>query len=725
MKRQLLVAVALTGALSTAVAQTWDGELTTVWPNFGALCVELPEERSRHVSQLCFGLLGLKWQIGTFGDSPMSINAMKWDLQPLVFLRDDDNAGQGRPIGAFSPDVQAAFKEISLTGIDLAVNVLPNGGAAAVGFGLLPHEGNLREAGAHYPKNAPSAYSWDDFFVTMPEGDACAYSKDAAGDPVYLAENVGRSVMKDGFKLANLSACGASFSGLGSLNTALKKSCEAWASDTNQQECHVKQKAKSAPEKTDNKDTSQKSAAAAEASKSKPKPEAAKPKPKKVAEPKVTELDNLLAEIDAPDKDGPSKGGSASTFLDMAELEPDNSTTGVTSVQAKSIDPSVPITIPGEWNMGGRVVILSDDGTASYPGAPNTINTRTFEHTNPPINHGIWEQTGPKSFRVALTYSSVSPSSLASWEKFAESIDVDLTGPNEGAFTWFDHAFEYSTGKLVQYNNDAGDVRRVGVEKQPAEEEFSIVGEWRIYNPVTGELVNYEGYEFKEDGSIIALWRETILGSREEEDHRDVGVWEQTEAGTYFISYVMNWVRGSPSKREKELKLISANRLGWGDAYYERLNPIPEALPLQTEAEQSVATDNVVNADVDNLLTELEASSSNNSKTSGTTSASNLDTLLLEVDSGDGGTAIDLRASEIDAPTEPQASTTARANQNCGEDFYASPEYGSCVRQSYNKEIDAKQYHACLDQARAAVKSRNESSCGKREAPDGPSALQQ
>ncbi len=271
MRRRLLMAGALAcWAATPAGAETFEGEATTAWPNTSALCIELPENRSTHVSQMCFGILGLKWQIGTFAGSPLASVATKWDLQPTVFLRDDDNAGLGRPLGAFAPEVQAAFAEISITGIDLAVNVLPNGGAAAVGFGLLPHEGTLDGAGAPYPGRSPSAHSWDDFFVAMPEGDACAYAKDAGGTPVYLAEDVARTAMKDGFTLANLSACGASFSGLGAFSRALEKSCEAWASDEGRDACKTKGN----------------TVAAAPTS----------PAPKR----KVTNLDRLLSDVDEP-----------------------------------------------------------------------------------------------------------------------------------------------------------------------------------------------------------------------------------------------------------------------------------------------------------------------------------------------------------------------------------------------------------------------------------------
>lgn len=303
MRRLLTIAGLLASWAATPVqAATWEGEVTTAWPNKGALCIQLPENRSKHVSQLCFGVLGLKWQIGTFAGSPLSSVATKWDLQPTIFLRDDDNAGLGRPLGVFSPAVQNAFKEISMTGVDLAVNVLPNGGAAAVGIGLLPHEGNLGDAGGPYPGNAPSAYSWDQFFVSMAEGDACQYAKDAGGNPVYLAEDIAKTVMTDGFQLANLSACGASFSGLGSFSRALEKSCEAWASDDKRAACTAKDNIAEA----ETPDAEKQQAAEAQE-----QPQSrlgqiyippAKPKvpPRPAPEPTLSNLDNLLAGIDEP-----------------------------------------------------------------------------------------------------------------------------------------------------------------------------------------------------------------------------------------------------------------------------------------------------------------------------------------------------------------------------------------------------------------------------------------
>jgi len=295
MKRFLFMAGALAcWAATPAAAATWEGDVTSVWPNAGALCIELPENRSRHVSQMCFGLLGLKWQIGTFGGSPLASVATKWDLQPTIFLRGDDNAGLGRPLGAFSPAVQDAFKGISITGIELAVNVLPDGDAAAVGFGLLPHEGNLADAGDPYPGSSPSAYSWDSFFVSMSEGDACQYTKDAGGNPVYLAEDVAKTVMKDGFKLANLSACGASFSGLGPFSSALEKSCEAWASDTKREACRAKRKTASASS-----DASA-SGQLARAKVPKGKPEAPA-KPVSAQGNELSNLDRLLAGVEVPD----------------------------------------------------------------------------------------------------------------------------------------------------------------------------------------------------------------------------------------------------------------------------------------------------------------------------------------------------------------------------------------------------------------------------------------
>ena len=124
-----------------------------------------------------------------------------------------------------------------------------------------------------------------------------------------LTEDVAKSVMKDGFRLANLSACGASFSGLVALNTALKKSCEAWASDDKRQACQSKKPtAKVEPETP--------KVAEAEGKKIAKNPEGqlgrlakavppkAKPKvpPKPAPEPKVTQLDTLLAEIEKPDQ---------------------------------------------------------------------------------------------------------------------------------------------------------------------------------------------------------------------------------------------------------------------------------------------------------------------------------------------------------------------------------------------------------------------------------------
>jgi hypothetical protein len=431
MIKRTALAGLLSGALAAPVAaSTFEGEVTSVWPNTSALCVEIPKKRSKHVSQMCFGLLGLKWQIGTFAGSPLASIATKWDRQPMIFLRDDDNAGLGRPIAAFSPEVQEAFKKISVTNIDLAVNVLPNGGAAAVGFGLLPYAGNLRDAGAPYPGNMPSAYNWDNFFVAMPEGEACAYSKYGDGDPVYLQESVAKTVMTKGFKLANLSACGASFTGLSALNTALRKSCQAWASDAKRKECQATGKVSdaSSPERSDESaanGTGQQMGQLGQISPPKRKP---KVPPRPAPKPPFSNLDKLLARVDAPD---------AGT-LDNGKAPAAAPTTMVEEVQAitrpaYSIQTSqAPSTDAGSFNIVGEWVDLQSRGGKSAASDNHIVFKKdgTFldyenDYSNGRVHRGTWKKTGETKIQVTLKRTN---------DREANILQIDVSAPDQITF---------------------------------------------------------------------------------------------------------------------------------------------------------------------------------------------------------------------------------------------------------------------------------------------------
>jgi len=229
--------IVLAASTDVAAAQSdQSGEISRSWPALEALCVHLSETRSRYVSRICFKEVSVRWRVSGFGGSPLVNTSVRWDRHPAIWLHGDETNAAGRPLGTFSEAVQSAFEGVSLTGLDLAAAVLPSGGNAQ-GVGLLLHPGILPGAGGDYDGNMPSSFNWDSFLVDMPEGNACAYSRKEDGTPVHLPGDIGQAILADGFHLNNLHVCGASFAGLVGLNTALQRSCEASASESENQAC--------------------------------------------------------------------------------------------------------------------------------------------------------------------------------------------------------------------------------------------------------------------------------------------------------------------------------------------------------------------------------------------------------------------------------------------------------------------------------------------------------
>jgi hypothetical protein len=329
----------------------------------------------------------------------------------------------------------------------------------------------------------------------------------------YLTEDVAKSVMKDGFRLANLSACGASFSGLVALNTALKKSCEAWASDDKRQACQSKKPtAKVEPETP--------KVAEAEGKKIAKNPEGqlgrlakavppkAKPKvpPKPAPEPKVTQLDTLLAEIEKPDQGPLTK--KAPAYADPKRTIATQSF----SMQETPSTSSGSIPFVGTWQVCTFVnkkcydtndIEINSDGTA-------VVYWREYRVEQSHRSDGTWKKISENTYLV--TYLQIS-----------SRTGIRNEGSKQLTVVSANRADVKPDGEKYFYS------RRDPIPEIAKTRGPSIVGDWIFLRPI--EPVKTYWPEYDEKGG-----RTSFNADGSFRDGRVSGTWKTRDDGTIEVT---------------------------------------------------------------------------------------------------------------------------------------------------------------------------------------------
>lgn len=233
LKIALIIGSAQFSSISFSHAGEWRGEISRQPSDVNTLCVELDKKESPYLQKICLDKISVKWKLKTTEQAPLVRSSISWKLQPTLWLRENGEDVEKRPLKSFSKTIQAAYQATTPTDITLAAffypetNSAPDDTASAtdnLGIAIEFEADVLSKSGDGYSFNAPSSPDWGALLINAPEQVPCIISN-MKKTRSYLPGDVSKEFLQKGMSLSGLTICQVLFTDIKNLNKAIQKTC--------------------------------------------------------------------------------------------------------------------------------------------------------------------------------------------------------------------------------------------------------------------------------------------------------------------------------------------------------------------------------------------------------------------------------------------------------------------------------------------------------------------